>query len=95
MNQCMLTKIEPQKDQRWAPKWTKNGPNGSKLSTKRGPKWGLKGAEVKPKRHLKRRNFKDQKSASGGYQEQNSEIRQVKTCRSNEREAPQNVHVSL
>ena len=58
-------------------------PNGSKLSTKRGPKWGLKGAEVKPKRHLKRRDFKDQKSAPGGYQKQNPE-----TCLSNEREAP-------
>ena len=76
-------KIERQKNQSWAPKWTKTGPNGSKLSTKRGPKWGLKGIEVKPKRHLKHRDFKDQKSAPGGYQEQNSE-----TCRSNEREAP-------
>ena len=61
----------------------KNGPNGSKLSTKRRLKWGLKGVEVKPKRHLKRRDFKDQKSAPGGYQEQNPE-----TCLSNEREAP-------
>ena len=61
----------------------KNGPNGSKLSTKRGPKWGVKEVEVKLKRHLKRRDFKDQKSAPRGYQEQNSE-----TCRSNEREAP-------
>ena len=40
-------------------------------------------AEVRPKRHLKRRHFKDQKSAPGGYQEQNPEI-----CLSNEREAP-------